>query len=99
MSKTAKATTVTLSDDLVAKIKTIQADADLEKFVSKAVRAYLEILGERRQYEQLTKDYATSAYLYDELSAEVADEVWSRLKQDSSSCAEKVSHTQGFYEN
>jgi hypothetical protein len=99
MSKKTGPRAIAIPEDLVIQIAAVRGDTDLDSFVCLAIRSYLAILRQRKQYRQLTREYAGSERQYDELSADQADEVWMRLEEEATKCAAKDKQVKGFSEN
>ena len=88
----AETITITLPEELTAEIKPLlrKSNVDLETFVHRAIQAYVAALRQRRIQEQLAHDYEALAAMYDELAAELADEVWLPLENEALLHTEKA---------
>ena len=74
---------IELPAHLVAEIEAVLADRDIESFVYQAIRTYTATIRQRPDTSQLAADYDKLATIYDELAAELADEVWLPLENEA----------------
>jgi hypothetical protein len=74
---------IELPSHLVAEIEAVLADSDIESFVYRAIRTYTATIRHEPESSQLAADYDKLATIYDELAAELADEVWLPLENEA----------------
>ena len=69
---------IKLPEELEAELMPLlqQTHTSLNTFIYQAIRAYVTAQQNNQIREQLARDYDALAAMYDELAADLADEVW-----------------------
>ncbi len=77
--------TIIISERLTAEIQSIidETHIPFEDFVHQALMAYLQAWKRRKLQTQLEQEYEDLAAMYDELAAELADETWLPLENET----------------
>lgn len=81
--KITPAKVIELPSHLVVEIEAVLAGRDIESFVYQAIQTYTATLRQHPDRSQLAADYDKLAIIYDELAAELADEVWLPLENEA----------------
>jgi hypothetical protein len=83
MSQTTESALISIPGELYKEIEAARGSIGLERFIYRAIRSYICAIRRRENLEKIAQECAESGEYYDELSPDLADEVWQCLEQEA----------------